>query len=69
MLSVPDGFQNKKRNIEVKDRIMPYKNNISGRPYIARFDRNVTMYFKTTVKLENLRETLQGKINYCLDTY
>ena len=48
---------------------MPYKNNISGRPYIARFDRNVTMYFKTTVKLEKLRETLQGKINYCLDTY
>ena len=47
---------------------MPYKNNISGRPYIARCDRNVTMYFKTTVKLEKLREALQGKINYCLDT-
>ena len=69
MLSVPNGFQNKKRNIEVKDRIMPYKNNISGRPYIARCDRNVTMYFKTTVKLEKLREVFQGKINYCLDTY
>ena len=48
---------------------MSYKNNISGRQQTARHDGNVTMFFKKTVKLENLIETLHGKINYCLDAY